>query len=159
MGLITWSDNRLLGIDSLDNQHKALVACINRLAAECQKNETDTPESDEKKRETLTRLFDELYTTAKMHFSHEEKLMRDTGYPGYTAHAREHVMLIAELKDNFAKALKQEQCSLNPEILHALKSWLIAHVAHSDRDFAKFFHKKHTPHQTTPLPESQGSSD
>ncbi len=56
MGLITWGDDRLLGIDSLDKQHK----------------------------------------------------MRDAGYPGYTAHVREHVMLIAELKSSFAEALTQQ---------------------------------------------------
>ncbi|TCK17177.1 hemerythrin [Thiogranum longum] len=152
MSLLTWSDDRLLGIDSLDDQHKTLVDCINKLVTECRKTETDGPGPSGEKLKKLARLFDDLYTTTKAHFSHEEAMMRDMAYPGYTAHAREHVMLIAELKTSFAKALTQQQCSLTPELLQALKSWLIAHVSHSDRDFAKFFHEKH---HTTPLPESE----
>ena len=149
---ITWSDDRLLGIDSLDQQHRALVNCINKLVSECHKSGTGTPGSTGEKREKLARLFDELYTTAKAHFSYEEAMMRDMDYPDYTAHAREHVMLIAELKNSFANALKQAQCSVTPELLQALKSWLIAHVSHSDRDFAKYFHEKNALNETAQTP-------
>lgn len=145
---ITWSDDRLLGIDSLDQQHRTLVDCINKLVTECRKSGTDTHGSAGEKREKLARLFDELYTTAKAHFSYEETMMRDMNYPGYAAHAREHVMLIAELKSSFANTLKQAQCSVTPELLQALKSWLIAHVSRSDRDFAKYFLEQNAQHET-----------
>ena len=139
---ITWSDDWLLGIDTLDNQHKVLADCINKLVAECKQAGTVTPESAEQRKARLAGLFNELYTTAKRHFSLEEALMRHEGYPSYSAHAREHVMLIAELKATFVNSLKEGCSTLNHDILTALKSWLIAHVSRSDRDFANFLLEK-----------------
>jgi hemerythrin-like metal-binding protein len=138
---ITWSDDWLLGVDALDNQHKALADCINTLAVECKQAQNASPESMEKRKELLARLLDELYTTTKKHFSFEESLMRDKDYPAYTEHAREHVMLCAELKATFVNGLKHGRCNLNANNLNALRSWLIAHVSHSDRDFANFLLK------------------
>jgi hemerythrin-like metal-binding protein len=143
---ITWSDDWLLGIDALDNQHKVLADCINKLVVECRQAEAATTESVEERKERLAGLFNELYTTTKKHFSLEEAFMRHEGYPFYTAHAREHVMLIAELKATFVNSLKEGCSNLNHDILTALKSWLIAHVSHSDRDFANFLLEKHQAH-------------
>lgn len=139
---ITWCDDWLLGIEALDEQHKALADCINKLVVECAQAEPATPESALKRRERLAQQFNALYTTTKKHFSFEEALMRDEGYPSYATHAREHIMLIAELKDTLVNGLTDGYCNLNPDALKALKSWLIAHVSSSDREFADFLLKK-----------------
>jgi len=140
-----------LGVDALDNQHKVLADCINKLVVECQR--VASAQSKVRHKEVLAQLFNELYTTTKKHFSFEEALMRNEGYPSYAAHAREHVMLIAELKATFVNGLKAGSCNLNPDILKALKSWLIAHVSHSDRDFADFLLEKHPSRVATSLPD------
>lgn len=147
---ITWSDERRLGIDTLDNQHRLLADCINRLVDECRQAENDSPENKLKHEEVLARLIDELYATTKNHFNHEEALMRKENYPSYATHAREHLMLLAELKATVGNGLKVDCASLNQDILNSLKSWLIAHVSHSDRDFADFLLEKHRA-QTTAL--------
>lgn len=139
---ITWSDDRRLGIEALDKQHKLLADCINRLMGECRQAETDSPENTVNHGQALARLIDELYTTTKSHFNHEEALMREENYPSYATHAREHLMLLAELKATVANGLKVDCASLNRDILNSLKSWLIAHVSHSDRDFADFLLEK-----------------
>jgi hemerythrin len=140
---MTWSDDWLLGIDALDSQHKVLADSINRLVVECKQAQAAPPEEVEKRKVVLAQLVNDLYTTTKKHFSFEEALMRDEGYPSYAAHAREHVMLIAELKATFINGLTEGRCNLKPDILQALKSWLIVHVSHSDRDFANFLREKH----------------
>ena len=150
---LTWSEDWLLGIDALDDQHKLLADCINKLLVECNQAETASPEDAEKHKEALAQLFNDLYTTTKKHFSFEEALMRDEGYPAYAAHAREHVMLIAELKATYVNGLKEGCCNLDPEILRALKSWLIVHVSRSDREFANFLLEKHQSRPTASLSE------
>ena len=62
--------------------------------------------------------------------------MLKAGYPGYKAHAREHAMLLAELKSTFAAKLRQGCCNIEPGIMKALRSWFIVHVVRSDREFA-----------------------
>lgn len=139
---LTWSKDWLLGIDALDSQHKVLADSINRLVVECRQTAAASPEKNEHRRELLVRLFQELYTTTKEHFCFEEALMCAEDYPGLAAHAREHVMLIAELKATFVNGVKEGRCQLDPDFLQALKTWLIAHVTHSDREFAEFLRKK-----------------
>lgn len=137
-----WNDDWLLGIDILDTQHKGLAECINTLASECEQARNASPEIMEKRKIALAQLLDDLYITTKLHFSFEEDMMREENYPALAAHAREHVMLIGELKATFINGLKDGRCNLNPDNLRALKSWLIAHVSQSDREFANFVLKK-----------------
>lgn len=150
MAFLTWSNDWLLGIEALDDQHKVLADHINNLVAECQLAKSAPATGAQMQRETFTRLFNEFYATTKKHFDREEALMREEGYPSYPAHVREHVMLIAELKSTFDGSLREGGCSLNPDVLRDLKSWLIAHVSHSDRDFAKFLLDKR---QAVSLPD------
>ncbi|HEC06200.1 MAG TPA: bacteriohemerythrin [Thiolapillus brandeum] len=139
---LTWNKDWLLGIDALDSQHKVLADRLNRLVVECRHTGAAPTEKNGHSRDLLARLFQELYITTKEHFSFEEALMCAEDYPGLAAHAREHVMLIAELKSTFVNGVKEGRCKLDPEFLQALKSWLIAHVTHSDREFAEFLKEK-----------------
>ena len=140
---LTWSDDWLLGIETLDNQHKLLADCLNKLVVECKRETDGSTESLEKRKQVLASLFNDLYITTKKHFSLEEALMRNEEYPLYATHAREHLMLIAELKATFDQGMRNGCCNLNPDILRDLKSWLIAHVSRSDRHFADFLLEKH----------------
>jgi len=79
-----------------------------------------------------------LYNDTRDHFRFEEAMMKKAVYPGYASHAHEHAMLLAELKSTFSGRLEKGSCSMDPEILKALKSWFIGHVSRSDREFANY---------------------
>ena len=142
---ISWRDDWRLGIRLLDEQHRLLADCLNRVVRQCSCTEE---EDDERHREELRRrlgaLLDELYATAKQHFKKEEALMLERGYPAYAAHLREHVMLLAELKSTFINRFEQGCCHMDPAVFKALKSWFIVHVIRSDREFADFI-RDHDP--------------
>ena len=70
--------------------------------------------------------------------------MHRESYPGFAFHAREHAMLLAELKSTFDAELKQECCTMNEETLTALKSWFVVHLSRSDREFYNYL-KCHNP--------------
>jgi hemerythrin len=141
-GFIKWRDEWLLGVATLDDQHKILAECLNRLVRACSCRDETGKLNDQQRSELLRTLLNELYEKTKEHFDNEGRLMRDEGYPDYASHAREHVMLLAELKSTFADRLNKECCSMNADILKALKFWLIAHIARSDREFANYLHNK-----------------
>ena len=135
---LRWRDEWLLGIDVLDQQHKALADCLNRLVCECSCAGEPGNKDDEQKRLAIAGLLDELHSRTKAHFADEEALMRKEGYPGYAGHAREHAMLLGELKSTFAAKLREGCSDMSPDILKALRAWLIVHVARSDREFANY---------------------
>jgi len=135
---IKWRDEWRLGIEALDDQHRILSNSLNQLVQTCQGSDTLTDDEKAKRRKVLGELLDDLYRKTSEHFSYEEALMQKEAYPGYAAHAREHVMLLAELKSTFAERLKSGCCNMDPDILKSLKSWFIVHVSSSDREFASY---------------------
>ena len=81
----------------------------------------------------------------KEHFTHEENMMHEEDYPGYTTHMREHTMLLAELKTSLTADIMDDCTTTNRNMLDALKSWYIDHVSHSDKDFANYMRKRGEP--------------
>jgi hemerythrin len=139
---ISWRDDWRLGIQLLDEQHRLLADCLNRLARQCSCTEAGDPGDREEVRRRLGKLLDELYSTAKQHFKKEEALMLEQDYPGYASHLREHVMLLAELKSTFISQFEQGCCQMDPAVFKALRSWFIVHVIRSDREFADFIRNR-----------------
>ena len=135
---IHWRDDWLMNIEVLDNQHKLLADSVNRLVRACQAESAPDSSDEEQRRINLTALMDELYRETSEHFRTEEALMKKQAYPGYASHAREHTMLLAELKSTFSEPLQSADCGLKLDIIKSLKSWFIAHVSSSDRRFAEY---------------------
>ncbi len=153
-GIFKWRDEWLLGIPTLDEQHRVLADCLNRLVSECARlHGPDGDEHDPVQKEVLVQLMENLSERTRRHFAVEEEMMQDAGYPGYASHQREHVMLLAELKSTFAARVRDGRCSMDPELLKALKSWFIVHVVSSDREFAQWLGERETA--TAALPGSR----
>jgi hemerythrin len=138
-----------LGIDTLDEQHKELVECVNRLVRECSCTRMPEGEAAREKRAKVGALLDELYDSTRAHFVFEEDLMIREEYPLYSMHAREHVMLLAELKSTFASQLRAGCCNMSVEILAALKTWFVVHVSRGDRAFASYLLERHAHQRKT----------
>ena len=139
---ISWRADWQLGIRLLDEQHRMLADCLNRLVRQCSCAKDMGEGANEEARQHVGQLLDELYSRAKQHFSKEEALMREHGYPGYVSHRREHSMLLAELKSTFISKFEEGCCHVDPAVFKALKSWYIVHVIRSDREFADFVHSR-----------------
>lgn len=146
-GIFKWRDEWLLGIPTLDDQHRVLADCLNRLVNECASlhGPNGDGDNDPVRKEALKQLMEKLCDRTRRHFAVEEEMMLEAGYPGYALHQREHVMLLAELKSTFAARLRDGCCNMNPEILSALKSWFIVHVVSSDREFAQWLSDRDSP--------------
>ncbi len=139
---ISWRDDWRLGIKLLDEQHKLLADCLNRVVRQCSCAEDGEEQAREELRGRLGALLAELYAKARQHFKKEEALMLERDYPGYASHQREHVMLLAELKSTFITQFEQGCCHMDPAVFKALKSWFIVHVIRSDREFADFIRNR-----------------
>lgn len=139
---INWRDDWLSGIGALDDQHRVLTDGINRLVQACHDYSGSDSGDREQQKALLSELMDGLYESTREHFRFEEAMMRTEAYPGIASHVREHAMLLAELKSTFAGRLDGDRCSMDPDILKALKSWFIGHVSHSDREFAMYMKKQ-----------------
>lgn len=124
-----WDERFLLGIPSLDDEHRLLAELINRLATEIQDAEFNVPYGK------LAHLFDELHDLMKAHFLHEEEMMESQGFQELAEHRREHVMLLAEFKA-FFHHVETGQERIDAALLESLKTGFIVHTMVNDRQYA-----------------------
>ena len=68
---LPWSDSFSVGIEALDNEHRALVRLVNAVCAAWHEGQ----------KEAALDAFDSLTVLADDHFRHEEEILR--GIPGY----------------------------------------------------------------------------
>ncbi len=127
---IEWNEGFQVGIDTVDEQHRQLFALVNRLGRLAK--ETGRRGVTKAIIETL----DELGAAASEHFAHEESLMQAVHFAGLTEHAREHRMLLGELRA-IAHAIKSGRDRFDQKVFAALRQWLVVHNRYNERAFAE----------------------
>jgi len=134
MEQVQWDDNLSIGVDLIDEQHKALIQRLNDVhkAADVQQGPMEI---------TRTLGFLEEYT--EYHFSEEEKHMQENNYPGLEIQQQEH-QKFKDLLKKFGEEFKEEGATVNlaEDIKNLLANWLIKHISGIDKEFGSFLKEK-----------------
>ncbi|MDH3761463.1 MAG: bacteriohemerythrin [Gammaproteobacteria bacterium] len=125
---VEWKDDYSVGIDSIDRQHKKLIALINSL-----QTAVDYSAGADYEQEALDALVD--YT--KTHFSYEEGLMEKNEYPDFTTHRAEHELMIARVEQVLVEYQKNPDTAMQNAI-DFLRDWLINHINGTDKQYSKY---------------------
>ena len=81
-----------------------------------------------------------LFKYTREHFTHEENLMRDIGYPSIREHINQHNDLLSKL-NNVAQNIAND--TLDKQDLSAfLGHWLLNHIGTSDAELAGYLRLK-----------------
>ena len=129
--MFNWRPEYSINIPAIDAQHKELF----RLA-ESLRNAMMTGQGALAVGKTLDRLAQ--YTA--VHFAHEEREMRDCGYPEYEAHKAIHEDLKRQVRE--LQASQRAGQTISVQVLHFLKSWLVDHIANQDAKLQPYVAKK-----------------
>lgn len=126
---VAWEPRHGVGNETIDNQHRDLLARCNALA---DRLGDDSEEGDR----NFRRTFDELMAAAREHFAAEEALLAGSGYPDLEEHRTEREefdYLAAEIitTDNFDKA----------ELQRFLALWWIGHIKGSSDKYRAYLGK------------------
>lgn len=118
----------------IDQEHRQLISAINDLLAACSQGQGRA------NIEKTTRFLSEY--TGK-HFSDEEKLQQQYGYPDYPNHKRYHDAFKKVVAD-LSQKLNQEgpTVALVGEVNSALAGWLINHIKQEDKKLAAYIKSK-----------------
>lgn len=132
MAIFTWEDRFLTRVLQIDQHHLHLVKLLNTLHEDFINHASI---------DRLNALFFELIDYATYHFSAEEQLMQEHGYPKIITHKQEHARFSKEVGEIHATHLKRQQ-PLFLEILVFLQNWLTAHILKSDVVLGRFLASK-----------------
>ena len=125
---IIWTPDFSVGVARIDEQHKGLIAMVNRLIAQPR----ITTESA-----TISDLLGDLTKYAEEHFATEEELMRQHGYPHLEEHIAQHRALRKTTVD-FCMATLNGADDVPETMLRYLSDWLAEHILKSDMEFKPY---------------------
>lgn len=137
-----WSDSLSVGVEVIDDQHKALIELINQLYEEVIVNSAEG--------EIIEEALNELAQYTVVHFGLEERLFAQSGYPDLEAHGRYHRELKARLFQ-VQENTRKNKLAVNTELLSFLKRWLQSHIMIED--------KRSFLHPSMALREGEGDSE
>jgi hemerythrin len=132
-----WTDKLATGVATIDSQHKELFKRINSLVRAIKerrcKSEIDN---------TLKFLDD----YARVHFSEEEKHMRETNYAGLEeqlAGHKEYLTALAELKEQASlPRIQGSTYDLSTTTNQVVVDWIVAHIMTLDMKFGEYLKSK-----------------
>lgn len=126
-----FDDSLVTGNEMIDSQHKVLIEKINDLVASCE---------EKKDKLNAVRLLNYLADYTEFHFSAEEKLQEEIGYPGIEEHKKKHDEL-RQTVDDLHQMLEDEEGpsdafvdQLNKKVIE----WLYYHIKGFDRSVAEY---------------------
>jgi hemerythrin len=128
MALVTWRDQYSVGVETLDNQHKAMLRILNELHAASLRG---------KAQEVAGPLLSQLVSLANEHFSAEENLMESTAFPGLAEHRAKHREMAGRFAD-LASRHEKGDTAVNLQLLYFVRDYQTKHMQNEDQDYARW---------------------
>ena len=128
-----WSDTYLLGIPTVDSQHKRLLELFAEL-------ETAIDNNHQVDIQNLLKTLDQYKTR---HFQLEEKYMAESGYPGLVEQQEAHqsfTALFATLRNRLAEEGYSQELAI--AIKEELMQWIQRHVTGLDKAFGEYYREQ-----------------
>ena len=133
-----WSRDLEVGHTEIDKQHRELIRVYNNLNDICN-SKTSEKEKNEKVSEALNFLC--LYTV--QHFTDEEAIQNESGFPGFEKHKEHHEYfknMAFFLSKKFAEVGFSEKFM---DILdNQIGAWLVSHIQKEDIQIADYIKNK-----------------
>lgn len=123
---IPWSPMLSVGIDSIDAQHRVLLAYINQLSATIARGQSAAALAD-----VIAGL--ESYT--RLHFRHEERLFALHHWAEHEDHEHGHRHFEAQLSA-FRERLDGGDAALARDVMRFLIAWLAEHILEDDMAYS-----------------------
>jgi len=126
MALITWSSKYSVGVEVLDNQHKALIDILNEFHAASIRG---------KAQQVAGPLIRRMVSQAAEHFATEERLLESSSYPGLAGHRKAHQELTAKVAE-FVLRHEKGDTTMYMQLLYFMRDWLAKHMQTLDHEYA-----------------------
>ena len=138
-----WTEKLATGISTIDSQHKELFKRINNLATAIKQHRCNA------EIEGTIQFLDDY---ARIHFSEEEKHMRDSNYAGLEEQHEDHkkyLAMLAELKEQASLTRMQGgSYYLSATTNQMVVDWIADHILRLDMKYGEFLRRGKGPGQS-----------
>ncbi|MGM0443552.1 MAG: hemerythrin domain-containing protein [Fibrobacterota bacterium] len=121
--IVEWKDSYRVGDVFIDSEHQILFKIANYLL----KNRGNIEHPD------IKRYIQLIFQYTKVHFQHEESLLREIEWEDYSAHRREHQQIVEEMKHTLI--YNRDISVLQHKLARFLQSWVFSHIIDHDSAF------------------------
>lgn len=125
MRTIEWTEDMSVGLAQLDDDHKGLIAILNRLYDAAQGG---GPEDGA----AATRALQALADYTDRHFGREEAVLEAVGYGDLAGHRAAHADFVEELNELAAAFDARRDPALAADLAAFLQRWLTHHILVED---------------------------
>jgi hemerythrin-like metal-binding protein len=129
---VQWESKYALGVKSIDEQHKHLFDLTNELYEKCHLGESAVHDQFIKTLHLMVKYVIE-------HFSAEEKIMEQIGYPRIAEQKEQHAGFTRKIIEE-SKKFESGTYGVPQELVHFLRDWIISHIAVFDQVLADYIH-------------------
>jgi hemerythrin-like metal-binding protein len=129
---LTWNHASLIGVKAMDDQHGVLMDTLNeiRLALVLGRG-----------RDQVNEALNRLIEFTRMHFSSEERLLEQHGYPGMAEHRDAHQRLLIQIEEAANRAHHDDELHMQSMLLF-LRDWYFDHVEGLDRQYGAWLNER-----------------
>lgn len=128
--MLEWNESLAVGVEVVDEQHKALFARLDDLFAAV---------SREDKQEKVSSLLVFLTDYVKSHFETEQRYMASLAYPGLVAHRQQHEQFKREFGLINARFAEKGATGLLPVLAQRrIADWWLNHVRQFDKVMGQY---------------------
>ena len=128
MNFVEWTADMSVGSNALDDHHKMIIDCLNALHPML---ESDAPEAK------VLAVMAKLEDFVLVHFSEEERDMKQAGYPDWREHKKLHDEMydvVFSLKSDIERGEKVDA----QRLFQLIQNWLVTHILGEDRKYVPF---------------------
>ncbi len=129
-GLFQWTSEYSVGVGEIDEQHKMLFDLINQLFLSALNREHES---------AISEILDVLIDYTRTHFTLEEQLLTEAGYPVLASHHQQHLRFVEKMEAVAAKFCEGKIVTY--ELINFLKHWLKEHILETDMGYASYLAK------------------
>ena len=122
MAYFAWQQSYSVGVPSIDEQHKKLVALLNELFESMKAGHGN---------EVLEKVLNELAQYVGTHFKTEEAMMEKANYPELAEHKAKHQAMTSRVLD-LQRQVRDGSAKVTLEVSSFLKGWLQKHILETD---------------------------
>lgn len=135
---IEFDDTLITKNELIDSQHQELISRIKQFVDKCEQKDSKV---------NAIQMLDYLMEYTDFHFSAEEKLQEEVGYPGLAEHQKKHEEFKKTLREleTFLEESEGPTDAFVEQVKKNVVDWLFQHIKAFDRSVAEYIFLTENP--------------